>query len=394
MDHPNPPPSLRQLASFFLTLGCFTFGGPSAHIAVMQDQLVRKRQWISAGDFLDLLAVSNILPGPTSTELAIYIGYRLRGFTGLLLAGGCFIFPAFVLTAIIAWAYLRYHGLPAVNGVFYGVEPVVLVIVAQALWRLGKSAVKTRWLAVLGVLALVACLAGVNFLAVLLAAATLAGVVYAMRTPGYPSQKMLPMIFPLALTTTAPVLAAGPKVMAIFLAFAKIGALIFGSGYVLLAFLQSDLVDHRHWLTSQVLLDAIAVGQITPGPVFSTATFIGYYLAGPRGSVAATVGIFAPAFFFVVVTGPLVRWIRKSKTAGAALDGLNVASLALMLSVMVPLAKAAIFDKITIALLIVSAALLFWRRVNPMILVVGGAVTGIIAFSLFPLALHPGKGLW
>lgn len=372
-------PKRRQLAGFFLTLGCFTFGGPSAHIAVMQDQLVRKRRWISSADFLDLLAVSNILPGPTSTELAIYIGYRLRGLVGLLLAGICFIFPAFLLTAIIAWAYLHYGHLPAVAGVFYGVKPVVLVVVAQALWRLGKSAVKSRWLAVLGLLSLAACFAGVNLLVVLLGAATLAGMVYALRAPGNQSKNILPMMFPLALTTTAPA-ALGSTAMAIFLAFAKIGSIIFGSGYVLLAFLQSDLVDHRHWLTSQQLLDAIAVGQITPGPVFSTATFIGYIMAGPRGAVAATVGIFAPAFFFVAVTGPLIKWIRKSKSAGAALDGLNVASLALMLFVVQPLAKAAIVDKLTITLLIVSAVLLFWRRINPMILVTGGALAGVVAY--------------
>jgi chromate transporter len=367
-------PSLNHLAKFFLKLGVVAFGGPAAHIAMMEDELVRRRHWVSSEDFLDLLAVSNLLPGPSSTELAIFIGYRLRGFAGLLLAGICFILPAFLIVGILAWAYVRYGGLPAVAGLLYGVKPVVIAIVLQALWRLGKSAVKTRTLAAMGVMALVACFLGASPLLVLFGTAAVIALIYAIRQR--PTVSTMSAFF----VTSMPVAASSPAIAGlagIFLVFVKLGCIVFGSGYVLLAFLRADLVVHRHWLTEAQLLDSVAVGQVTPGPVFTTATFIGYLLGGPTGAIVATAGIFAPAFVFVALAGPLVRTLRASKIAGMLLDGLNVASLALMGYVTYQLARSAVTDWPTLTLEIISAAVLFTLRINSTWLIAAGALFGL-----------------
>lgn len=371
---PMAVPSLRELASFFLRLGTIAFGGPAAHIAMMEDELVRRRRWIVPQDFLDLLAVSNLLPGPSSTELAIFVGYRLQGFAGLLLAGACFILPAFLMVSAIAWAYVRYGSLPAATGILYGVKPIVIAIVLQALWRLGKSAVKSPTLAVLGGLALAASFLGASPLTVLFGTAAISAVIcWAQERQGAnkPLASLLPP-FLLGAGTSAAI-----NLPAIFLAFLKLGSVVFGSGYVLLAFLRADLVTHRHWLTESQLLDSVAVGQVTPGPVFTTATFIGYMLAGPKGAVVATIGIFAPAFVFVAGAGPLVRKLRQARLAGALLDGLNVAALALMAYVTWQLSKTAIVDRPTLFLAVLSAFLLFRFKINSTWLVTGGAVVGL-----------------
>lgn len=341
---------------------------------MMEDELVCRRRWVSSEEFLDLLAVSNLLPGPSSTELAIFIGYRLRGFAGLLLAGVCFILPAFLMVAALAWAYVRYGHLPATAGLLYGVKPVVIAIVLQALWRLGKSAVKTRLLAVMGILALASSFLGASPLLVLFGTAVVAAASYTIRQrsigtkmPGF----WIPSL-PLAAGTPAITGVAG-----IFLVFLKLGCIVFGSGYVLLAFLRADLVVHRHWLTEAQLLDSVAVGQVTPGPVFTTATFIGYLLGGPKGAVVATAGIFAPAFVFVAAAGPLVRKLRASKIAGTLLDNLNVASLALMAFVTYQLARTALIDWATLGVAVVSAVLLFTLRINSTWLVAAGAAVGL-----------------
>jgi chromate transporter len=370
----TPKPSLAALAGFFLKLGTIAFGGPAAHIAIMQDELVKRRRWIAAEDFLDLLGVANVIPGPSSTELAIYIGYRLGGFAGLLLAGTCFILPAFFMVLALAHAYVRYGYIPAVSSVLYGVEPVVVAIIAQALWRLGKTVIKTRWLAALGVAAFATTALGVNPVIVLFGA----GVVTLMAFLGrraITGGKVTPVLalIPLSVATSqAPI-----SLSAIFITFLKVGSIVFGSGYVLLAFLRNDLVLHRHWLTERQLFDAVAVGQVTPGPVFTTATFIGYLIAGNAGSVAATAGIFVPAFVFVALSGPLVRHLRRSKTAGAALDGLNVASLALMAFVTFQFAKYALIDLPTLSIAIVSAALLLAWQMNSAWLIFSGALVGL-----------------
>lgn len=369
---------MRDVAGFFLKLGVLAFGGPAAHVALMEDELVRRRRWLSRETFLDLLAVSNLLPGPSSTELAIFIGYRLRGFPGLLLAGACFICPAFLMVGALAWAYVRYGSLPAAAGLLYGVKPVVIAIVAQALWRLAGSAVKTRGLAVLGLLALVASFAGVPPLAVLAGAGALAVASSEGRRLARRRSPTVLAAIPLAASVGGPPAAVAVGGASVFLAFLKLGCVVFGSGYVLLAFLQSDLVERRHWLTSAQLIDAVAVGQVTPGPVFTTATFIGYLVAGPKGAIAATAGIFAPAFALVALAGPIVGRLRESRRLGEALDGLNVAALALMAYVSVELARTAVRDWATAAITLVSITLLLRFRLNATWLVALGAATGLI----------------
>jgi chromate transporter len=359
---PPTQPTLRDLARFFLKLGTLAFGGPAVHIAMMEDELVRRRGWISSDEFLDLLAMSNLLPGPSSTELAIFIGYRLRGFRGLLIAGICFILPAFLMVWGIAIAYVRFGRLPAVSGILYGLKPVVLAIVIQALWRLGRTAVKNRRLAVLGIAALALCFIGVSPTVVLFATGGLALILH------WTSQQT---------KTSATLLSIPPG--GIFLVFLKFGCVVFGSGYVLLAFLRADLVTNRHWLSESQLLDAVAVGQITPGPVFTTATFIGYLLGGSRGAALATLGIFAPAFVLVALTGPFIGRIRKRKFAAPLLDGLNVGALALMLFVTCELARTAIVDWQTMCLGMLGVVLLLRFKLNATWLIAIGAVAGELA---------------
>ena len=354
MPYGYPVAVLGELAWLFLRLGTTAFGGPAAHVAMMEDEVVRRRNWLTREELLDLIAACNLIPGPNSTELAIHIGHRKAGWKGLVVAGACFILPASLMVAAIAWAYVRWGALPEVGAILYGVKPVIIAIVAQALWRLGRTAAKSWLLALIGVTAVAATLAGVDDLVVLLGA----GVLAAMREAGARAAAVVPLV-------------------KLFGVFAKIGAVLFGSGYVLLAFMRADLVERLHWLTESQLLDAITVGQITPGPVFTTATFVGYVLAGGAGAVVATLGIFLPAFVFVAVSGPLVPRIRRSRLAGAFLDGVVVASLALMAIVAVQLGHAALVDPWTIGLAAVSAIALIRFRVSSLWLVLAGAVAGL-----------------
>ena len=374
------PPALRELARVFLRLGTIGFGGPAAHIALMEDEVVRRRGWLTREEFLDYVGATNLIPGPNSTELAITIGHRRAGWPGLIVAGAAFILPAALIVGAIAWAYTRFGQLPAVVAVMDGVKPVAIAVIVQALWRLTKSAVKSRALVVLGVAAGVAAAMGAHELLVLLGAgvATIVATLSSRRqlnAVGAPLSMGKPLAA-LGIATVAPAAASAWPLFAIFL---KIGSVLFGSGYVLLAFLRADFVHRLGWLTEQQLLDAVAVGQVTPGPVFTTATFIGYVLAGVPGAVASTVGIFLPAFVFVALSGPLIPRIRESRIAGAALDGVNVASLALMATVTWQLGRAAIVDVPSAALAIVSAILLFTTRINIVWLILGGAIVGSLA---------------
>jgi chromate transporter len=381
--------SVRELAAFFLRLGITAFGGPAAHIAIMEDELVRRRAWLSREQFLDLLGASNLIPGPSSSELAIHIGYQRAGFPGLLVAGTCFILPAFAMVSAFAWAYVRFGHLPAISALLYGVKPVVIAVILQALWGLGRTAVKTKLLAFIGSVSAVLAFFGLHPLLLLL----IAGVATALTridfhrvgiTSLVPSANLHRLMqAPRALLAAATAAIATPVTLSsLFLVFLKIGAVVFGSGYVLLAFLRADLVAHRGWLTDTQLLDAVAVGQVTPGPVFTTAAFIGYILAGMRGATVATIGIFLPAFILVAISGPIVVGIRKSKLAGALLDGVNVASLALMAVVSWQLARASVVDIKTAALAIISLILLLRFRLNSAWLVLGGAIFGILSRGL------------
>lgn len=355
------------------------FGGPAAHIAMMEDEVVSRRRWLTRAEFLDLLGATHLIPGPNSTELAIHIGHARAGWRGLLVAGLCFILPATLIVAGLASAYVRYGSLPAAAGLLYGVKPVVIAVVVQALWRLGKDAIKSRLLAIVVGLAALANILGAGEIAVLAAA----GALVALARHGAGSPGMLPGLAAaqaggwMAAGSAAGAGSVGFGLWPLFAFFVKVGSVLFGSGYVLLAFLRSGLVVERGWLTEAQLLDAVAVGQVTPGPVFTTATFVGYLLGGAPGAAVATAGIFLPAFVFVAISGPLIPRMRRSPVAAAVLDGVTAASLALMAVVTVRLGAAALVDAVTVGLALVSAVLLIHWRVNSAWLVAGGAAVGL-----------------
>ena len=369
------PYALRELSALFLRLGLTAFGGPAAHIAMMEDEVVRRRRWLTHAEFLDLLGLTNLIPGPNSTELAIHIGQQRAGIRGLLVAGGAFILPAAVMTGALGWVYVRYGTQPSMRGLLYGIKPVMIAVVLQALLGLAPKAVKNRSLLFIGLSCLVAAMLGVNEL-VCLGFAGLAECVVRQRISAPP------LLF--GGTASGAIAAGSAKVAvapfslpALFMVFAKIGSVLFGSGYVLLAFLRSDFVEQRHWLSEAQLLDAIAVGQVTPGPVFTSATFIGYLLAGPAGALCATLGIFLPAFVFVAISSRLLPKLRRSPALAAILDGVNVASLALMAAVTFQLCRAALVDLPTVVLAVVSAVLLLRFKLNSTWLIALGAVVGV-----------------
>jgi chromate transporter len=363
--------ALREVALLFLRLGFTAFGGPAAHIALLEDEVVRRRGWLTREEFLDLYGATNLIPGPNSTEMAIHVGHRRAGFPGLVVAGACFILPAALITSAIAWAYVRFGTLPQADGLMRGIKPVIIAVVLQALLAFGKTALKTRLAKVVAGACLAGSLLGGNELALLLLAGA---VTMLVRRP--PSAA--PAVFPLLGSAAAPAVAVPFGLLPLFLFFLKVGAVLFGSGYVLLAFLRADLVERWHWLTEAQLLDAVAVGQFTPGPVFTAATFIGWILAGPKGALLATLGIFLPAFFFVALSGPLIPRLRRSPRAGAFLDGVNAASLALMAAVTLQLGRAAIRDVPTALLAVGSAFVLLRYKPNSVWLVLGGAAVGIV----------------
>jgi chromate transporter len=374
--------SLGELAALFLRLGTTAFGGPAAHIAMMRDEVVHRRGWMTDERFLDLLGATNLIPGPNSTEMAIHVGWARRRWAGLVVAGVSFIVPAMLITGALAWAYVRFGKLPETGWLLWGIKPVILAIVVQALWKLARTAAPSWPLRILGGAAVAAAACGLNEIGVLLGAGVLFAVVAALkarpRRGDAPLRQLVPAL-PLAAGAAS---LSHVTLPGLFWVFAKIGSVLFGSGYVLLAFLRADLVQRLHWLTEGQLIDAIAAGQVTPGPVFTTATFIGYLLSGASGALVATAGIFLPAFVFVAASGPLVPRLRASKVAGAFLDGVNVASLALMAVVTAQLGHAAIVDLPT-ALLGVAAALLLLRfNTNSTWLVIGAAVVGIAAHAL------------
>ena len=371
---------LSEVATLFLKLGTTAFGGPAAHIAMMEDEVVRRRGWLTREQFLDYVGATNLIPGPNSTELAIHIGHARAGWPGLLIAGVSFILPAALIVTTVAWLYVRFGRLPAAAGLLWGVKPVVIAIVCQALWRLGLTAVKGVGLGLLGIAATAAVALGVHELIVLAGAAGAMAPVPLVRgrtLPSVPLAVVLSRSRTVTATAAVAAIASVPLTLSgLFLVFAKAGAVLFGSGYVLLAFLRADLVERLQWLTEAQLLDAIAVGQVTPGPVFTTATFVGYVLAGVPGAAVATVGIFLPAFIFVAISGPLVPLIRRSSIAGSMLDGVNVASLALMTVVLWQLARATFVDGGAISIGVISLMMLAFWRINSAWLIFAGAGIG------------------
>ena len=375
---------LTELAALFLRLGTTAFGGPAAHIAMMRDEVVLRRRWMSDAEFLDLLGATNLIPGPNSTEMAIHVGHRRAGFPGLVVAGACFILPAAAITLVLAWAYVRFGSRPDAAWLLYGVKPVVIAIVAQAVLGLAPVAARTRPLQALGVVLALAAMLGMDeFLLLLVGGAAAVALAGSRRGASVAAGLALPVGSQALAIATVAIPASGTATTgALFWTFAKIGSVLFGSGYVLLAFLRAELVERLGWLDAGQLVDAIAIGQLTPGPVFTTATFVGYLLAGNAGALAATCGIFLPAFVFVAASAPLVPRLRRSWIAAAALDGVNVASLALMAVVTLQLVRAAVIDVPSALLAVASLVLLVRWKLNTTWLILGGALAGWTAHAL------------
>ncbi|MGA2964923.1 MAG: chromate efflux transporter, partial [Terriglobales bacterium] len=338
----------------------------------------RRRQWITQAEFLDRLAAANLIPGPSSTEVAIFVGQRKRGWRGLIVAGCCFIIPAALIVSAIAWAYVRFGGLPKVEGMLWAIKPAVVAVVIQALWKLGRTGVRTIPLAAIAALAAALNLAGVSPVLVLAIVGLAPAAALAMKKGVAGAGVGIPKVVAGAMAVAAVGAAFPVGLMRLFLSFLKVGSVVFGSGYVLLAFLQTEFVQHLHWLTDKQLMDAVAVGQFTPGPLFTTATFIGYIVAGWAGAAVATVGIFLPGFVLVAVSGPLIPKLRKSAMAAAALDGVVAGSLALMAVVTWQLGRAALVDWTTVAMFGVSLIALLGFRVNSAWVVAAAAVVGLV----------------
>lgn len=369
---------LRDLGQVFFKMGLIAFGGPAAHIAIMDDEVVKRRQWFEREKLLDLMGVTNLLPGPNSTELAIHIGYERAGWQGLLVAGSCFIFPAMVMVWILAAVYDQYRTLPEVGWLLYGIKPVIMAIILQALWKLGKKAIKDTPTVLAAIGVVVGYFFGINEILLLLVAGLGVMVIESLKSARQASLWLMPASGLLAqVGETVPATAVpSPSWMQVFLFFLKIGSVLYGSGYVLLAFLQRDLVERYQWLTSQELLDAIAIGQFTPGPVFTTATFVGYLVGGNGGAIAATIGIFLPAFLLVGIVNPWVPYLRNSRWFGPFLSGVNAASLGLMAAVTFTLGQEAIVDGLTITLAVLAAIAVFRFNVNSAWIVLVGGLVG------------------
>jgi chromate transporter len=372
-----------EVARLFLKLGLIGFGGPAAHVALMEDDVVRRRRWLTREQFLDLLGATNLIPGPNSTEMAIHVGFVRAGWPGLVAGGVCFIVPAMLITLTLAAAYGRYGGLPEARWILYGVKPVIIAVVVQALWGLARKALATPLAAAAALAVLVLALRGANEVVLLFAAALGLPLLRTVATAGGARALLPGGLVSLTLTGTdgLPLVMAAPgSASAILpqlgLIFLKVGSILFGSGYVLLAFLRPDLVERTRWLSDAQLLDAVAVGQFTPGPVLTAATFIGYLVAGVPGAIVATVAIFLPSFVFVALSSPLIPRLRRSPWAGGFLDGANAASVALMAAVTWELGRTAVVDWLTAALALAAAVILLSTRLNSAWLVAGGAAVG------------------
>lgn len=372
MDKVSDKGRLREIAGLFLKLGFLSFGGPAAHIAMMEAEVVKKRKWMDADHFLDLIGATNLIPGPNSTEMAMHCGHERAGLRGLVVAGVAFIFPAVLITSLFAWLYVTYGQLPEAEPFIYGIKPAVVTIIASAVITLGKKALKTKELYVLGTLCVVLSLVGVNEILALFLTGVLALLLYLFRQRG--SGVFPVLLMPL---TTGGVTADSLRV---FLIFLKVGALLYGSGYVLFAFLDAELVA-TGLMSRTELMDAVAVGQFTPGPVLSTATFVGWILQGPEGALLATIGIFLPSFLLVALLNPLIPRMRKWKPVSAFLDGVNVGSVAVILAVCLQMGFEAVTDwRTTLIFLLGLLVVFFFKKVNSAWLVIGGSALGLLLF--------------
>jgi chromate transporter len=379
------PKGLAEVAQVALKLGFTAFGGPAAHIAMLREETVIRRKWLTDAYFLDLVGATNLIPGPNSTEMVIHVGYLRAGWRGLVVAGMLFILPAATIVLALSWAYVQFGSTPSGESLLYGIKPVVIAVVAQALWGLGRTALRGPLLIIVGVAAASFYFVGMNELVILFGSALLVLIVRTAQrlSPGQLGAVVMAPVGGLPLSILMLQVAPVPvSLTTLFLTFLKIGAVLYGSGYVLLAFLRNDLVERLGWLTDQQLLDAVAIGQMTPGPVFTTATFVGYLVAGLPGAVLATVGIFLPAFVFVALLRPLVPRLRQSPWTAAMLDGVNVAAMGLMAAVTWLLGRDAIVDPLTATITIAAALLLIRFRVNSAWLILAGAIVGLAVNQL------------
>lgn len=381
-DQPAPTrENLREVALLFLRLGFTAFGGPAAHIAMMHDEVVRRRKWLNEQHFLDLIGATNLIPGPNSTEMAIHVSFLRAGWLGLIVGGACFIGPAMLIVLALAWAYVEYGATPAAEWLLYGVKPVVIAVILQALWVLGRRAV-TGWL--LGVVALgvlVLYFLGFNEILLLFGGGLI--VMVAQNVQRWRGLNGIAWAAPLGALGLPALATASFSLATLFFTFLKIGAVLYGSGYVLLAFLRNDFVLRLGWLTDQQLLDAVAIGQLTPGPVFTTATFIGYVLGGTSGALLATLGIFLPSFVYVAISNPLIPRLRQSPLVSGLLDGVNAAAVGLMAAVTWQLGRASVVDPLTALITLTAGVLLLRYQVNTTWLIAGGALVGL-ARALWP----------
>lgn len=384
-DRTGNRPPLKSIAQVFLKLSLTSFGGPAVHVAMMRQEVVTRRRWLTDGEFLDLLGAANLIPGPTSTELGAYIGHRADGWAGFFLASALFIGPPALIVLALAWMYVHFGTTPQVGSVFYAVRPVLIAVIIQALWGLGRTALKGPLVTLVGIISLGLALRGGNAVVILLggglAVMAIVGLVQTLRTRQHhfpPRPLLVAPALSIGGVSVPGALAGSVSLLSLFGVMIKTGAVLFGSGYVLLAFLHADLVDRLHWITDRQLLDAITIGQFTPGPVLTTATFVGYLLGGVSGAAVATLGIFLPGLVLVAATYPIIPRLRQSVWAGTFLDGVNAAALGLMAAVTWHLGIQAIIDPLTAAVAIVSLGLLIFRRVNSVWLLAGAIVLGLL----------------
>lgn len=370
--HHTPHTALHTLARLFFKLGVIGFGGPAAHIAMLEDEVVTRRGWMTRETYLDLVGATNLIPGPNSTEMTMHVGYMQAGWRGLLVAGACFILPAALSVGVLAWLYVQYGTRPEALPFLTGIQAAVLAVILGALWRLGRSAVKSVFLGTLGAGVFAALAFGLGPLPALVGGGVLGAMLLGVR-PGRTDRVPL-HLWPVVLLQAVAV--PGVSLWKLGLFFFKVGAVLYGSGYVLIAFLENGLVHDYGWLTQQQLLDAVAIGQFTPGPVLTTATFIGYVVAGVPGAVVATVGIFAPSFVFVALLNPVIPRMRASRWAGAFLDAVNVSAVALMAFVTFQLGRTVLVDPVSWGIFALAVGAALYLRLNAAYVVLGGAVLG------------------
>ena len=382
---------LKELAGVFSKLGIIGFGGPAAHIAMMENEVVSKKKWMSREHFLDLIGATNLIPGPNSTEMAMHCGYHRAGWPGLIVAGLGFIIPATLITVAIAWFYQRYGSIPDIKPILYGIRPAVLAIIINAVYKFGKKALKNWQLGIIGAAVMIGSLSGMSEVLVLLAGGLLGMFGFLLgQKKGSMKQSFLPLLLLtgkpelLKVAIAATALSTGQVVgnvslVKLFLVFLKIGSVLFGSGYVLIAYLQDELIDQLGWLTQQQLVDAIAVGQFTPGPVSSAVTFVGYQIIGIKGAIFTTMGMFLPSFFFVALLNPFIPKMRNSKWVSCFLDSVNVGAVAIIAVAVIQLARATLINWQTWLIALMSVAVTFvFKKVNTLWIVIGSAIVGYI----------------